>query len=282
MSQCPSESASRAAQTEIYDASMDDLDVAVDAAAAGATVVRAGFGETSGLTFKGRFNPVTATDEASERSVLGVIARHRPDDAVLAEESGGSGDSGRRWIVDPLDGTVNFVHGIPQIAVSVALYDGDVALAGVIHDPLRQEVFSAAAGRGAFLNGKPIRVSGAGSLESAVVATGFPYDHGAYADGYARTLGAVLGHVNGVRRFGSAALDLAWVACGRYEAYWELGIAPWDQAAGLLLVREAGGRVTDPSGNASIPATPMVVASNGTVHDELCAIVAAAMPDHLR
>ncbi len=261
---------------------MNDLDVALAAAEAGAEVVHHGFGAATGLTFKGRFNPVTETDEASERAVLDVITRHRPADSILAEESGGSGDAGRRWIVDPLDGTVNFVHGIPQIAISVALYDNDQALAGVIHDPLRNEVFSAAAGSGAHLNGTSITVSAAEALESAVIATGFPYDHGEYAEGYARTLGAVLRNVNGVRRFGSAALDLAWVACGRYEAYWELGIAPWDQAAGLLIVREAGGRVTDPAGVDSIPSTPTVVASNTMVHDELCGVIIDAMPDHLR
>lgn len=261
---------------------MDDLEVALAAAAAGAAVVLEGFGAATGLTYKGRFDPVTETDEVSERAVLDVIAQHRPDDSILAEESGGSDATGRRWIVDPLDGTVNFVHGIPQVATSVALYDDDHPLAGVIHDPLRDEVFSAADGGGAHLNGTPITVSVAGSLEGAVVATGFPYDHGQYAEGYARTVGAVLRHVNGVRRFGSAALDLAWVACGRYEAYWELRLAPWDQAAGILLVREAGGRVTDPSGRDSIPSTPMVVASNSTVHNELCDIITGAMPDHLR
>jgi myo-inositol-1(or 4)-monophosphatase len=114
------------------------------------------------------------------------------------------------------------------------------------------------------------------------VATGFPYDHGRYAAGYAATAGAVLARVNGIRRFGSAALDLAWVAAGRYEAYWELGIAPWDQAAGIVIVREAGGRVTEPSGPDSTPRSPMVVGSNGVVHNRLLSIIVAAMPEHLR
>lgn len=261
---------------------MEDLEVAISAAKAGAVVVRAAFGAATGVDFKGRFNPVTEVDEASERAILDIITHHRPGDAILAEESGGSGETGRRWIVDPLDGTVNFIHGIPQIAVSVALYVDNEPLAGVIYDPLRDELFSAAAGAGADLNDDPIRVSATETLEGAVAATGFPYDHGQYAEGYARTLGAVLRHVNGVRRFGSAALDLAWVAAGRYAAYWELGIAPWDQAAGIVIVREAGGRVTDPGGTDSVPATPMVVASNTLVHDELCGVIATAMPDHLQ
>ena len=210
-----------------------------------------------------------------------TIREHRPDDGLLAEEGAGSAVRGRRWIVDPLDGTVNFVHRIPHLAISVALYDDDEPLAAVIVDPLRDELFCATRGTRATLNGSPMTVSTTSDVGKAVVATGFPYDHGQYADGYATALGAVLGQVNGIRRFGSAALDLAWVAAGRYDGYWELGVAPWDQAAGILLVRESGGRATDPWGDDSSPESPLIVASNGRLHDGLRTIVVGAVPEHL-
>jgi myo-inositol-1(or 4)-monophosphatase len=261
---------------------MDDLQVAIAAARAGGDIVRDGFDRGVIPQFKRRFDPVTATDHASEAAVLSLISRHRPSDAILAEESGGALPRGRTWIVDPLDGTVNFVHGIPQIAVSVGLWDGETPLVGVIYDPLRDECFAAEVGKGAHLNGRPISVSSTHDLDGCVVATGFPYDHGDYAAEYATVVGAVLASVNGIRRFGSAALDLAWVASGRYEAYWELGIAPWDQAGGIVIVREAGGRVTDISGADSIPTTPLVLATNGLVHDGLRSIIDPLLPDRLR
>jgi len=261
---------------------MNDLELAISAARSGGEILRDGFDRGVSAHYKRRFDPVTEIDHASEAQVLSIIREHRPDDAILAEESGGTIPEGRIWIVDPLDGTVNFVHGIPHVAVSIGLWDGDRPLAGVIYDPLRDECFSAAAGEGSFLNGTAIGVSPTTDLDLSVTATGFPYDHGDYADEYADVLGTVLASVNGVRRFGSAALDLAWVAAGRYEAYWELGIAPWDQAAGIVIVREAGGRVTDLRGSESVPAAPMVLSSNGHVHDALHSIIDSALPERLR
>jgi myo-inositol-1(or 4)-monophosphatase len=261
---------------------MNDLELAIEAARTGGTILREGFDRGVTAHYKRRFDPVTEIDHASEAAVLSVISEHRPDDAILAEERGGTMPGGRLWIVDPLDATVNFVHGIPQIAVSIGLWEDDQPIAGVIYDPLRDECFSAAAGNGAHLNGRQIHVSKTDDLDRSVTATGFPYDHGDYPDEYATVLGAVLGSVNGIRRFGSAALDLAWVAAGRYEAYWELGLAPWDQAAGILIVREAGGRVTDFYGIDSVPATPLVLSSNGLVHDALRQIIESALPDRLR
>jgi myo-inositol-1(or 4)-monophosphatase len=261
---------------------MNDLEIAVSAARAGGAILRDGFDRGITARYKKRFDPVTEIDHASEAEVLSIIGAHRPGDAILAEESGGTIPDGRLWIVDPLDGTVNFVHGIPHVAVSIGLWEGDRPLVGVIYDPLRDECFSATAGGGAFLNGKPITVSSTTDLDLSVTATGFPYDHGDYADEYARAVEAVLASVNGIRRFGSAALDLAWVAAGRYEAYWELGIQPWDQAAGIVLVREAGGRVTDMRGSDSVPAAPLVLSSNGHVHDALGTIIDPVIPDRLR
>ena len=261
---------------------MNDLELAVGAARAGGAILRDGFDRGVTAHYKRRFDPVTEIDHASEAAVLSIISEHRPDDAILAEESGSTTPRERTWIVDPLDGTVNFVHGIPHVAVSVGLWESDQPLAGVIYDPLRDECFSAAVGQGAHLNGSRISVSETDNLDRSVTATGFPYDHGEYADEYAAVLGAVLSSVNGIRRFGSAALDLAWVAAGRYEAYWELGLQPWDQAAGILIVREAGGRVTDFTGKDSLPATPMVLSSNGLVHDALRTILETALPDRLK
>jgi len=261
---------------------MNDLDVALAAARTGGDIIKKGFGRGIEAQYKRQFDPVTAVDHASEEAIVDFIRAERPEDAILAEEGGGLTSAGRHWIIDPLDGTVNFVHGIPQIAVSIGLWEGNSPLLGVVLDPLRDETFTAETGGGAQLNGVAMRVSPTEELQRAVVATGFPYDHGDHAAEYAAALGAVLEHVNGLRRFGSAALDLAWVAAGRFDAFWELGLAPWDQAAGIVLVREAGGRVTDPFGVDSVPLTRMVMASNGVLHDPLGAIVAPMVPERLR
>jgi myo-inositol-1(or 4)-monophosphatase len=257
---------------------MDDLHVAMEAARIGGAIVADHFGASPAPEYKGKFDPVTAVDLASEAGVLSYLEQHRPLDAVMAEETGGTLHSGRHWIVDPLDGTVNFVHGIPQVSVSIALYEGDTGLVGVVYDPLRDEIFTAARDEGARLNGHVISVSATDELERAVVATGFPYDHDVKARELATVLREVLRHVNGIRRFGSAALDLAWVAAGRLDAYWEFGIAPWDGAAGEILVREAGGVVTDPLGRDSTPTMGLVVASNGLLHDSLRTIIESWMP----
>jgi myo-inositol-1(or 4)-monophosphatase len=265
---------------------MDDRALAVAAARIGAQIVHDLFGRIRSGDMKGTNNPVTVADRESEEAIVAVLRRNRPGDAIVAEEGGGGEDgadgSGRHWIVDPLDGTVNFLHGIPQIGVSVALYDGDTPLAAAIVDTIRGEEFSAAAGEGAALGGEPLTVSGVEDLRGAIVATGFPYDHDRYAAEYTAVLTGVLEQVNGIRRFGSAALDLAWVAAGRYEGFWELGLAPWDSAAGILLVREAGGVVTDPWGRPGTPWLPLVVAAAPQLHEPLRAIVLGRLPERLR
>ncbi len=260
---------------------MDDLHVAIAAARAGADIVAAYFGASPDPEYKGKFDPVTAVDRAAEEAILDVLADERPDDTVTAEETGGEIRGGRHWIVDPLDGTVNFVHGIPHVSVSVALYDGTKGLVGVVHDPLRDELFTAFDGGGARLNGHVISVSNVQNVSRSIVATGFPYDHDRRADELSVVVREMLREINGLRRMGSAALDLAWVAAGRYDAYWELGIAPWDGAAGMVLVREAGGIVTDPFGRRSSPSMGLVVATNGHLHDKLRSIVEAWMPADL-
>lgn len=260
---------------------MNDLEVAIAAAHAGGAIVAEGFGNGYTAEYKGKFDPVTAIDKAAEAAIVGVITQHRPDDLVLAEEAGGRSGAGRQWIVDPLDGTVNFVHAIPQVSVSVALYDDDGGAVGVVYDPLRDELFTAERGAGATLNGTTMSVSPTTTLQHSVVATGFPYDHDVHADALSVVVREVLRQVNGLRRFGSAALDLAWVAAGRFDGYWELGIAPWDGAAGLILVREAGGIATDPWGEPSTPFRPLVVATNGAIHEDLRPIIEEFCPPHL-
>jgi myo-inositol-1(or 4)-monophosphatase len=267
---------------------MNDLDLAVAAAEAGAAVVRRYFGERLEPDLKRRNDPVTVADRESERAIIDLIRLERPDDRILAEESGldehdrpAAMPASRRWIVDPLDGTVNFVHGIPQVSVSIALYEDDRPLVAVILDVIREEAFTAELGRGAKLNGNPIAVSAATQLADAVVSTGFPYDHHEHASAYTRTVALMLEHVNGVRRLGSAALDLAWVAAGRFEAHWEYSLAPWDIAAGALLVSEAGGVVTNASGDALIPEDHEIIAANAALHAELLQIVRNSRPDHL-
>jgi myo-inositol-1(or 4)-monophosphatase len=246
---------------------MDDLELAAHVAGIAGDVLADHFTGPTTVDLKRRFDPVTTADRAAEEAIVEVLRTQRPADGILAEEGSGTAGSGRRWIIDPLDGTVNFVHRIPQISVSVALYDGDAPLVGVVLDPLHDELFAAARGRGATLNGSPIRVSAVTDPSTAVVALGFPYDHDVRAEHYAAAVRRALERVNGLRRMGSAALDLAYVACGRFDGYWEFHVEPWDMASGALIVEEAGGRVTDLAGAPRPPHAGPIVASNALLHD---------------
>ena len=257
---------------------MDDLQVAHEAARAGAAIVGAAFGRGLEAEFKGVVDPVTAVDHASEEAVLDVLATLRPDDSVLAEERGGSTElSGRHWIVDPLDGTVNFVHGIPQVSVAVGLYEDGRPLAGVVIDPIRGEVFAAATGAGATLNERPIAVSSR-ALADGVIATGFPYDRRDRGAQYAGILGQVLEQVRGIRRLGSAALDLCWVASGRLDGYWEFGLGPWDIGAAMVVLLEAGGRVTDHVGTPSGVFDSVYIAGGPALQSELRSLISTLLP----
>lgn len=253
---------------------MTDLELAVAAAETAAALIRRHAGERA-ADYKGATNPVTAADREGEAAIVGLLAEHRPDDGILTEEgSDAESSSGRRWVIDPLDGTVNFIHGIPHVAVSIALEDGDGTAVGVVHDVFRDEVFTAVRGEGTRLNGEPIAVSPTDALNRALVVTGFPYDRHTHARRYTDVVAAVLERVEGVRRLGSAALDLAWVAAGRFDGYWEFKLQPWDIAAGLLLVTEAGGAVSSSDGSAA--SHHDVVASNGRVHEPLREVIYAA------
>jgi myo-inositol-1(or 4)-monophosphatase len=257
---------------------MNDLSVAVAAARVGAAIVGDAFGGAQEAEFKGAVDPVTEIDRRAEAAILGLLAAERPDDGVLAEEGGGSRDlAGRHWIVDPLDGTVNFVHGIPQVSVAVGLYEDGHPLVGVVVDPIRGEEFTAAIGRGAWLNGVPVSVSDR-PLSDGIIATGFPYDRRDQGGQYADIVGTVLGRARGIRRFGSAALDLAWVACGRLDGYWEFGLGPWDIAAGMVLILEAGGQVTDHRGASSTVFDSLYVAGGPSLQEDLRNLVGSVLP----
>ncbi|MEA2352409.1 MAG: monophosphatase [Thermoleophilaceae bacterium] len=214
---------------------------------------------------------VSDADRTAEDAIAELIRRERPDDALLGEEgTAAGGSSGRRWVVDPLDGTTNYLYGLPVWAVSVAVEDADGGVAGVVLDPTRDELFAAARGEGATLGGAPIRVRDGTPLEESLIATGFAYGAAQRAE-QARVLQHVLPRVRDVRRAGAAAIDLAWVAAGRLDGYFERGLNPWDWAAGRLLVAEAGGAVADLRGE---PAG--LVAAGSSLAGELMALVTQA------
>lgn len=260
---------------------MDDGDLALAAARAGAEVIR-DIGRVDRADFKGAVDPVTEADRAAETAILDLLRSRRPADEILAEESGLSSSGGsRRWLVDPLDGTVNFLHGVPHVGVSVALWDPDGPVAAAVIDVFRGEEFTAARDAGAHLNGAPMAVSETGDLSQALIATGFPYDRHQHAAAYAATLTAVLEQARGIRRLGTASLDFAYVAGGRVDAFWEFGLAPWDVAAGVLLVTEAGGAVSHHSGRPSRLGDRSYVVTNGRLHAQLQELVAGSVPDFI-
>lgn len=219
---------------------------------------------------------VTEVDHACEAHLVAGLARHRPDDAILAEEGGGRGDAGAtwRWVIDPLDGTVNYAHGYPCFCVSIGVERNGVRSVGVVYDPLRNELFHAARGGGAFRNGRPIRVSQEVDLGRGLVATGFAYDVHSSADDNLAAFAAFVKTARAVRRDGSAALDLCYVACGRFDGYWEHKLKAWDVAAGALVVEEAGGRVSDLAGGPLPADGHQVVASNGRLHAAMLGLLA--------
>ena len=227
------------------------LNIAVAAArSAGSIIVRyLDRVDTLNVSTKRMNEFVTEVDREAEAIIIGDIRKAYPDHAILAEESGAAGESDYRWIIDPLDGTTNYVHGFPQFCVSIALEHRGRLEQGVVFDPLRQELFTASRGAGARLDDRRIRVSRQSGLEGALLGTGFPFRGDYDLDTYLETLRALVPRSAGIRRAGAAALDLAYVAAGRLDGFWEFGLQPWDMAAGVLLIREAGGLVTDADGD---------------------------------
>lgn len=252
-------------------------DAAIAFAREAGAVVRAGYGTIHAPERKGRIDLVTEYDRRSERLLLARIAARFPGHAVLAEESGTHAGSRVRWLIDPLDGTTNFAHNYPFFAVSIGVeVEGELA-AGAVYDPVRDEMFAAARGAGAALNGEAIRVSATSRIEDALLVTGFPYDVRERPERVLPAFEAFLARAQGIRRDGSAALNLCYVAMGRFDGFWEAALSPWDTAAGTLLVREAGGRVTDYAGARFAPGTGSILATNDRVHAEMMDVLAAAL-----
>src|SRR6516165_2080383 len=260
------------------------LNIAVRAARRAGEVIVRSMNRLESLTIasKGRNDFVTEVDRAAEREIIASIRRHYPQHAFLAEESGRSGEHETLWIIDPLDGTTNFLHGFPVFAVSIACQIRGRLEHAVIYDPMRQELFTASRGAGAHLDNHRMRVSKARVLDGALIATGFPYRANLrYADAYFGMLKAVTEQAAGVRRPGAAALDLAYIAAGRVDAFWELGLAPWDTAAGTLLIQEAGGRIGTLTGG-DYQQQGNIVAGTPKVYAALLAALAPFVPEELR
>lgn len=284
------------------------LDAAGRAALAAGEILRRLYDTPVKISNKGRIDLVTEADVAAEKAILKILSRTHPEIAVLAEESASAYQStpagnpepaippldpkstqsapsrpspppgpdlqGPLWVIDPLDGTTNFAHAYPWFAVAIGYMEAGQCRAGVIYNPISEEFFCAVAGGGAWLNGSPIRVSRINVLEKALLATGFPYSIAEKADEVVDVLKAMLPRVQGVRRAGAAALDLAYVACGRLDGFWEINLKPWDTAAGIILLHEAGGRSGDFSGADFSPFKPELLASNGLIHRDMQAIIA--------
>jgi myo-inositol-1(or 4)-monophosphatase len=260
------------------------LNIAVRAARRGGEVIVRSLNRLESLTIasKGRNDFVTEVDHAAEREIIGTIRRHYPQHAFLAEESGATGEHETRWIIDPLDGTTNFLHGFPVFAVSIACQIRGRLEHAVVYDPMRGELFTASRGAGAHLDNHRMRVSKARTLDGALIATGFPYRANIrYLDAYLAMFRAVTEQAAGVRRPGAAALDLAYVAAGRVDAFWEIGLSPWDTAAGTLLIQEAGGRIGTLTGG-EYRQEGHIVCGTPKVYAALLEAIAPHIPEDLR
>ena len=265
------------------------IDAAVTAAHTGAAVLQSYAHHRTDLVIdhKARNDLVSQADREAEAAVIEALRSRLPGLGIVAEETGGVPQGPATWYIDPLDGTTNYLSGIPHYAVSIALIahagtpvaieealDVDTPVIGVVYDPCREELFTSVYGVGSWLNGRRIACSRTESLTDSVVATGFPFRDFSFAEQYMPMLHDAIHATRGVRRLGAAALDLAWTACGRYDGYWEMGLAPWDVAAGTLILREAGGVCTDMYNADSWPKGGYVVAGNPQVHKELEAMIA--------
>ncbi len=255
--------------------------VATDVAMQAGQLLREHFGTALNVRHKGEIDLVTEADEAAERLIVDELRRQFPLDGILAEEGGGGDvDRERLWIIDPLDGTTNFAHGYPIFGVSIALeIAGELAL-GVVYQPVLNELFTAVKGGGAFLNGAPIRVSATERLDASLLCSGFSYDRGETRAALPLWARMVLS-AQGVRRDGAAALDLCYVAAGRFDGFWERPLQAWDVAAGALIVVEAGGLVSDYEGNPHQTRGRQVVASNGRIHGQMLQIISSERAENL-
>lgn len=252
----------------------DMLAVGTNAARKAGALLREQVGGVRQIDYKGEINLVTEMDRRSEQIIVETISGAFPDHAVVAEEETNiRNGSAYTWIVDPLDGTTNYAHGYPNFAVSIGLEHDGAIIIGVVYDPLRDELFTAVRGKGAFLNGKQIRVSAHDRLIRSLLATGFPYDRATHPENNLDYFAALLMASQEIRRSGSASLDLCSVAAGRLDGYWELKLHPWDVAGGSLIVREAGGMVSDFTGSGFSIHDKEILASNGLIHGQVLDIL---------
>ena len=261
------------------------LNIAVKAARRAASVINRASTQLDLLTVQSK-SPndfVTEVDRAAEQTIIEVLRDAFPGHGILAEESGESGpESEFTWIIDPLDGTTNFIHGLPQYAVSIAQTKNGVLEHAVVYDPNTNEMFTASRGAGAFLNDRRIRVSRRTRLNEALIGTGFPFRRFDHVDAYLAMFKELTQKTAGIRRPGAASLDLAYVAAGRFDGFWEMGLSPWDMAAGALLIQEAGGLVSDLSGEANYLATGNLVAGSPKIFGQLLPIIQAWRPANLQ
>ena len=261
------------------------LTIAVKAAREAGRIITRASSDVSALKVRSKsFNDfVTEVDQAAERAIIQTLQDAYPDHGFLGEESGKSNsDAENVWIIDPLDGTTNFLHGFPQYAVSIALQQQGVLTQAVIYDPNRNDLFTATRGRGAFLNDKRIRVSNRAKLQESIIGTGFPFRDFEHLDTYIAMFKDMIKKTTGLRRPGSAALDLAYVAAGWYDGFWEIGLSRWDIAAGGLLIQEAGGIVGDFEGNESWLETGNIAAGNPKVFAQMLQVLSPHLTDKLR
>jgi myo-inositol-1(or 4)-monophosphatase len=249
-------------------------DVAVAAASRGGEILRKHWGRHHVTRKKGPIDLVTEADLASEKAITQVIQSAFPEHSIQAEEGGGTlGTASHRWIVDPLDGTTNYAHGLPEFCLSIAFaYEGKPVV-GLVLNPVTEELFCGIEGKGATLNGKPLRVSDVEDLKAALLVTGFPYQLEPVVDPLINRFRRCLLAAQGIRRLGSAALDLCYVACGRFEGFWEQNLAPWDTAAGLVVAEQAGASVSDFSNQPYLIEKKEILATNGLIHEEMVTLL---------
>ena len=248
--------------------------VGISAAYKGAEILQSYFGNITRVNKKGAIDLVTEADLRSEEKVVSTILAAFPDHTILAEESGlKEGTPECRWLIDPLDGTTNFAHQVPIFCISIAFATRDIIRTGIVLNPINGELFSATRGEGAQRNGKPIQVSSTSRISDSLLVTGFPYNLREIFDPIISRYASCLRAAQGIRRLGSAALDLCYVACGRFEGFWEQNLKPWDTAAGSLIAAEAGGQVTDFSNRPFQVDAKEILATNGQIHDEMLSLL---------
>ncbi|MBN2410413.1 inositol monophosphatase [candidate division KSB1 bacterium] len=249
--------------------------IAIKAALAASKILKENFGRITStqIDLKRQFDFVTFVDKSSEQEIIRIIREQYPDHKFYAEESDKDESGGYRWIIDPLDGTTNYIHGFPAFSISIALEYNKEIILGVIYDPMREELFVAEKGKGATLNDKTIRVSDIADPALSLLTTGFPFRAKNYLELYQESFRQLFLKMSGIRRIGSVALDFSYLACGRCEGFWEIGLSPWDIAAGYLIIREAGGLMTDFAGEDCPVWTGNVVASNGHLHEAIIRVV---------